>query len=69
MEIIVMKRFWKPLVLALALSLGGAFGFFATEVQAAPQCGQICCPDTGQCFDCSPRPKGGGCVCPLIGCV
>jgi hypothetical protein len=64
----MIRRSWKPLVLALALATGGAAGFFATEAQAAPKCGQICCPDTGQCFDGSPRPRGGGCICPLIAC-
>lgn len=63
-----MKRFWKPLVLALVLAAGGAFGFLAADAQAAPGCGQICCPETGQCFACSPRSKGGGCICPLIAC-
>lgn len=63
-----MKR-WKVLVLALALTVGGAFGFFTAEVGAAPNCGQVCCPG-GQCFDCFPARDGRGpCVCPLIFCA
>lgn len=62
------RRLWKPLVLALVLAAGGAFGFLAADVQAAPGCGQVCCPD-GTCFDCFRGDPGGPCVCPLIFCV
>jgi hypothetical protein len=62
------RRCWKPFVLAVALALGGAVGFFAADAEAAPGCGQICCPD-GTCFDCSRPQKGGPCMCPLIFCA
>lgn len=64
----MIRRFWKPLVLSLALAAGGAAGFYAVDAQAAPGCKQICCPD-GTCFDCVRPERGGPCVCPLIGCL
>lgn len=63
-----MKRLWKPLVLALVLAAGAAFGAYAPVAEAAPGCQQICCPD-GTCFDCVRPQKGGPCLCPLIFCV
>ena len=60
-----MKRYWKPLVLAIALVGGSVAGFLATPATAA-SCPQICC-DNGRCYNCVPQ-WNGKCICPDIAC-
>ncbi|HEX2252855.1 MAG TPA: hypothetical protein VHQ65_06290 [Thermoanaerobaculia bacterium] len=61
----MMKRYWKPIVLAIALIGGGAAGFLATPATAAG-CPKICC-DNGQCYNCV-QGWNGRCLCPDIAC-
>jgi hypothetical protein len=63
----MIRRSWKPFVLAFVLVAAAAAGFFVPAAEAA-RCEdlKVCCPSSTYCMSCYSTPWG--CRCPFITC-